>query len=357
MTWDDSTDFERELSASLERDAAPADPNLHDRAMAGVAATPQRSRRAAWSPIADSAWSRWAAIAGVGGLAMVIGVLIGSSRGGIAVGDDPTPTPHIRPSAPAWTEPSSYTFVFASECGERSLLGTFQVTVEDGIAVAYRPLDELALRSPGTIDDMPTLGTLIALVEEARTYRSQWPGRSLPQPSGVPEPSAREAIVLLETDPADGHPTFISIDWLPNAIDDEECYRITRYDTNPIENASPSPSAVHEWTEPDSYMYAFDSQCGLRALSGRWEVTVENGKVVDYHSPDHPGSPLPGIEMPTLADLMNQVERARADGDAIVKAFETDPADGHPTFISIDWLPNAIDDEECYVIESYTPRD
>ncbi len=64
---------------------------------------------------------------------------------------------------------------------------------------------------------------------------------------------------------------------------------------------------------------------------------------------DSPGShPWSGTELPTLADLMNQVERARADGDAIVKAFEADPDDGHPTLIDIDWLPNAIDDEECY---------
>ena len=107
------------------------------------------------------------------------------------------------------------------------------------------------------------------------------------------------------------------------------------------------PSSEPPWTEPDSYVYVFDSQCGRRLLNGRWEVTVENGSpLTTTHSTTRVA--FPAIEMPTLADLMHQVERARADGDAIVNAFEADPEDGHPTRIDIDWLPNAVDDEECY---------
>ena len=195
-------------------------------------------------------------------------------------------------------------FVFSSECGERNLIGTFEVTVEDGAVVTYQPMDERASAFPGSIDDLPTMGQLVGRAEEARLDA--------------------EAVLTLETDPADGHPTLIDIDWLPNAMDDEECYESAGTRLMQRSARSPNPSAGPAWTEPDSYVYVFDAQCGRRVLSGRWEVTVENGKAVDYRSLDSPGSqPCSGTELPTLADLMNQVERARADGDAIVKAFES----------------------------------
>ncbi len=48
-------------------------------------------------------------------------------------------------------------FVFSSECGERNLIGTFEVTVEDGAVVTYQPMDERASAFPGSIDDLPTM--------------------------------------------------------------------------------------------------------------------------------------------------------------------------------------------------------
>jgi hypothetical protein len=361
MTTNDP-DFERDLRAALEREAPPSHPALHDRVVAEVAATAQRSRRAPWS--------QWVAIAGVAAVAMVIGILIGSSRVGVGSGGvgsgGPNATPlgssSVSPSVapPDWTEASSYSFVFASTCGERNLLGTFKVTVEGGAAVAYRPLDEQASRFPGSFHDMPTLASLMALVEEARTYQSLDPtGRSpAAEPSGIPGPSPQEAIVTLETDPVDGHPTYIHIDWVPNAIDEEECYRIEEY--SPAVPVSPSPGSSEQpiaWTEPSAYTYVFDSQCGLRVLNGRFGVSVQDGRVVAYHALATGESPpqLAG-EIPTLGDLVHRVELARGDGEAVIRAYEVDPEDGHPTRIDIDWLPNAVDDEECYVIESYTPE-
>jgi hypothetical protein len=295
---------------------------------------------------------------------MVIGILIGSSRGSVLTGGGPTatplvsagPSPSVAPAA--WTEPSSYSFVFSSSCGERNMLGTFKVVVEDGVAVAYRPLDEQAARSPGSVSDMPTLGSLLHLVEEARSYTSGGPVRPPPPPgsSGVPEPSPEGAIVTLETDPEDGHPTHIYIDWRPRAIDDEECYRIKQY--SPVVSISPSPSSSGEpvWTEPASYTYVFDSQCGLRTLNGRFRVSVQDGRVVAYrHLATGESPPWLAGEIPTLGELAERVELARGDEEAVIRAYEVDPEDGHPTRIDIDWMPNAIDDEECYVIESYTP--
>ena len=289
----------------------------------------------------------WLPMGGVAAAAIVVGVVIGCSRS-LVTGDDPSSTP-IPTAAPtgsaqpsesvtpmAWTEPAAYVFTFVSSCGERSLIGEFDVVVEDGIAISYLPVGEPAALFPGGIDDIPTLGQLWARAQEA--------GQDA------------EAVLALETDAIDGHPTAIDIDWLPSAIDDEECYRITHYAAYPAASPSPNPSGVPAWTEPDAYVYVFNSMCGLRMLNGRYEVTVVDGEAVDYRSLNDPAYPLPpSLQMPTLADLLNQVERARADRDAVINEYEVDPQDGHPTYIDIDWMPNAIDDEECYIIESYTP--
>ncbi|HEX5578945.1 MAG TPA: DUF6174 domain-containing protein [Candidatus Limnocylindria bacterium] len=313
--------------------------------MVDVAETPQLSTsRTFLAGRVSTGWLRLLAVGGVTAAALVAGMLIGCSRG-FVVGDDPsgpgaisesTPPPTASPGGTVWAEPAAYVFVFRADCGERSLIGTFSVTVEDGSAIAWRPLDERASAYPGGLEDMPTLGELTRTAEEAHA-------------------DAR-AVVELETDLADGHPTLISIDWKPNTIDDEECYRITHYEPYPLLSASPVPSAASVWSEPASYVYTFDSQCGLRILNGRYEVTVREGRVVGYRSLDAPDSHyVPDDQIPTLGELLDLAERARADPDAVVRAFEVDPRDGHPSRIDIDWLPNAIDDEECYVIESYTP--
>ena len=111
--------------------------------------------------------------------------------------------------AGSWTEPAAYRFTFRSTCGERTLVGAFEVTVEDRSVTAYRALDAAAEAFPGTASDLPTLGDLQRRAPEAEAND--------------------EAIVAVEADPDDGHPTSIEIDWIPNAIDDEECYEITNY--------------------------------------------------------------------------------------------------------------------------------
>lgn len=337
MTGDDARDVERELGSTLAALAPPPAPGLLDRAMTEVAATPQRKQLLA-IPVDRAGWSRWLLIGGVAAAAMVVGIVIGSSRS-LVTGDDPstTPIPSAGPtgsaqasgSAPpmAWTEPAAYVFTFVSSCGERNLIGEFDVVVEDGIAIGYQPADERAASFSGGIEDIPTLGLLWARAMEAS--------------------QDADAILTLETDATDGHPTLIDIDWRPNAIDDEECYRITSYLAYP-------PGLA--WVEPESYTFTFNSECGLRLLNGRFEITVADGNAVAFVSPDGlPASMFDLSEMPTLADLASQVARAYADEDASVRAFEVDPEDGHPTRIDIDWVPNAVDDEECYTIESYTP--
>lgn len=112
---------------------------------------------------------------------------------------------------PVWTEPPRYTFTLTSSCGERALIGRFQVTVSQGFVTRQLGLDDSARRALtlrlGKL--VPTLGELKAEADTAR------------------EKGADQVVV--EADPSDGHPTSIRIDPRANAIDDESCYEISDY--------------------------------------------------------------------------------------------------------------------------------
>jgi len=113
-------------------------------------------------------------------------------------------------AAPAWQEPSSYTYVLRSSCGERPLIGTFRITVENGQVTKAEGISEADERSLESTElSPPTLGQLLDELAEARRN------------------DAHEA--ELTSDPTDGHPTKIVIDPIENAIDDEACYAITEY--------------------------------------------------------------------------------------------------------------------------------
>ena len=152
-------------------------------------------------------------------VAVAAGILVGCAR---PTGQSADPSPSNEPGATAtvasaWAEPSAYRFAFTSTCGERSLIGQFEATVENGAVVSFRAQDDAAAAFPGTASDLPTLGDLLRRAQEAQANS--------------------EANVELVTDANDGHPARIEIDWLPNAIDDEECYAIESYEVG-----SPSSS-------------------------------------------------------------------------------------------------------------------
>jgi hypothetical protein len=111
----------------------------------------------------------------------------------------------VSAAAPAgWTEPSAYKFTLTSACGERDLRGSFKSTVKDGLVVQSEGLDAsarkaLMLRLSRLV---PTLGQLEAQAQTART-------------EGTGD-------VVIKTDPADGHPTSIT-------IGTDECYQISDY--------------------------------------------------------------------------------------------------------------------------------
>lgn len=119
---------------------------------------------------------------------------------------------------------------------------------------------------------------------------------------------------------------------------------------------STSPSAAAEWDEPASYSFTLESRCGERLLIGRFAVEVENGEVIAVEGFDEQGRTAATLvqpsDVPTLADLLALVAEAQSDRADKVN-LDTDPTDGHPISVEIDWQANATDDEECYQISDF----
>ncbi|MFE7839342.1 DUF6174 domain-containing protein [Streptomyces sp. NPDC057474] len=113
-------------------------------------------------------------------------------------------------SAPAWEEPSAYSYTLKSSEGERSLIGTFKVTVRDGKIVEAAGVDESGRRVvEQELSEVPTIAGLLKKAETAR----------------------EEGADVVEVEYAkDGRPTSISIDREEDAIDDEEAYALSDYE-------------------------------------------------------------------------------------------------------------------------------
>ncbi len=128
---------------------------------------------------------------------------------GACAGTGPGPTAQ---SAAQWQEPAQYEYTVDSRCGERLLIGRFQITVADGKVTKAAGVDEAAQRiasDPKLLANLPTLKQLLDEYETARHEGAH--------------------VAKAEFDPADGHPTKIELDPLKNSIDDEACYQISDY--------------------------------------------------------------------------------------------------------------------------------
>jgi hypothetical protein len=120
-------------------------------------------------------------------------------------------------------------------------------------------------------------------------------------------------------------------------------------------NAAPEPAAT--WSAPAKYAFTLSSQCGERALIGRFRVTVQDDKVTHAEGLDDAARRALMLRMadlvPTLRKLEAEAETARTEGADVVEV-ERAPGDAHPTEITIDQSRDAVDDEACYTIEDYT---
>ncbi len=112
--------------------------------------------------------------------------------------------------------PSDYSYVLTSTCGERPLLGTYEIVVAQGRAVSGTPV-----QAP---DDVPAgveYPTITTLLDNALG-------------------AGANADVVFETDAA-GLPARLSIDPDRNTSDDEECYRFTGITPGTRVPGRPSP--------------------------------------------------------------------------------------------------------------------
>lgn len=122
----------------------------------------------------------------------------------------PSPSSSFSSFAEAWEEPAAYVYTLTSSEGERSLIGTFRVTVEDGKVVKAVGLDEsgrgAVKRAP---EEVPTIGGLLEQLARAHDE-----GADTAEAAYAP----------------DGHPVRITLDPEKNAVDDEESYVISDYE-------------------------------------------------------------------------------------------------------------------------------
>ncbi|WP_039935752.1 DUF6174 domain-containing protein [Streptomyces viridochromogenes] len=141
----------------------------------------------------------------VSGAALIGGVICAAAACGS--GTPQSAQPQVR--AP-WQEPASYSYTLQSSEGERSLLGTFRISVRDGAVVESVGLDGMGRRAVESAPDaVPTIGELVEELEQAR----------------------RDDADTADAEYApDGHPVRITLDWERNAVDDEARYVISAYE-------------------------------------------------------------------------------------------------------------------------------
>ena len=132
------------------------------------------------------------------GLACVIAVVSTPVAG---CGDRAQP-PVRAGGSPRAALPTAYAFDLTSSCGERSLIGSYRVWVTDDEVTRVEPRG--GTPRPAHLEDVPTIADLEELIEHV----------------------GPEAVVEVERD-NDGRLRSVSIDHLPDAIDDEECYTVS----------------------------------------------------------------------------------------------------------------------------------
>jgi hypothetical protein len=123
--------------------------------------------------------------------------------------------------------------------------------------------------------------------------------------------------------------------------------------------AAPPPSAAAgsapPFTEPAKYGFVLDRRCGAGPSEGTYRVAVSAGQVVTADRID--GRTAEGeeeIDVPTLRELLEMAQTATDDGGAV--ATTVDPADGHPTAVSIDVSDgSSADGKSCFTITDYAP--
>lgn len=108
---------------------------------------------------------------------------------------------------------------------------------------------------------------------------------------------------------------------------------------------------------PKSYAFTLTSSGGERGLIGDYRVRVRDERVtsVENLNDDYPYEPKL-FEIPTLQDLVDRAESARTETVVEFVEFVVDDT-GVPQSLSLDPVPNAIDDKECYEVSHFEAAD
>ncbi|MFI1995496.1 DUF6174 domain-containing protein [Actinoplanes sp. NPDC020271] len=112
--------------------------------------------------------------------------------------------------------PPDYSYVLTSSCGERALLGTYEIVVVQGRVVSGTRID-----APEILAVPPEYPAVAELLDSALG-------------------AGADAHVEFEADAA-GLPARLTIDPDPNGIDDEECYRFSGITPGTRVPGRPSP--------------------------------------------------------------------------------------------------------------------
>ena len=120
--------------------------------------------------------------------------------------------------------------------------------------------------------------------------------------------------------------------------------------TDPSPGAQGRAGAVPD--VPPAYRFVLTSSCGERGLLGDYGVTVRDDRVtvVENLNKGYPYEPRLA-EVPTLTDLALMGE-SEPEGGVVDYVVDDD---GLPRSLTLDPLPDAVDDEECYVVSDVQP--
>lgn len=109
-------------------------------------------------------------------------------------------------------------------------------------------------------------------------------------------------------------------------------------------------------TVGDDYVLTFDFVSSSTAEAGAIRVEVVGGRATDVTYPDAMSEMiLPQIPMLTISDFYERARSVLADGGLV--EIEFDATYGYPALMTIDPIPDAIDDEMSVVVRSVEPTE
>ena len=119
------------------------------------------------------------------------------------------------------------------------------------------------------------------------------------------------------------------------------------------------------WEEPAAYSYSVSSSCGERTFIGSFTIEVAQGTVVGAEALDQSAEAVIASSdleaLPTVGNLVAEYTSSKfssigIEGEADVAIIEFSPEDHHPISITIDYDTDAMDDEACYTVTSFSER-